>query len=106
MDIFSPEWRHAVWVPGTSADRSWDAFVREFGVNLSRARTAAGLSQQRVAQRAGIAANTYRQYEKGESKPGTPANMGFRNVLALSQALGVPLTDLMPDPLPDLTDGR
>ncbi|WP_257430543.1 helix-turn-helix domain-containing protein [Nocardioides carbamazepini] len=87
------------------ADHSWDAFVRELGVNLQRARHESGLSQERVAQRAGIAANTYRQYEKGESKPGSPANMSMRNALALSQALGVSLSSLLPVWAPDLTQG-
>ncbi|WP_436700229.1 helix-turn-helix domain-containing protein [Nocardioides sp. BYT-33-1] len=87
------------------ADHSWDAYVRELGVNLQRARHDRGLSQERVAQRAGIAANTYRQYEKGESKPGSPANLSLRNALALSQALGVSLGSLLPVWAPDLTQG-
>lgn len=97
--------KHAGPVPRQPVDHSWDAFVRELGVNLNRARHAAGLSQERVAQRAGIAANTYRQYEKGESKPGSPANLSLRNAIALSQALGVPLRTLLPGWLPDLTHG-
>jgi transcriptional regulator with XRE-family HTH domain len=92
-------------VSSSPADHSWDAYVRELGVNLQRARHDRGLSQERVAQRAGIAANTYRQYEKGESKPGSPANLSLRNALALSQALGVSLGSLLPVWAPDLTQG-
>lgn len=44
----------------------------------------AALSQERVAQRGGNSANAYRQYERAESKPGTPANMALRNIVALS----------------------
>ena len=91
-------------VPAEPDSHTWESYTRELGVNLSRARHAAGLSQERVAQRAGIAANTYRQYEKGESRPGSPANLSLRNALALSQAVGVPLAALLPGWDPDLTD--
>ncbi len=90
-------------VPDRHPDLSWDAFVRELGVNLARARVRSGLSQERLAERAGITSNTCGLYEKGQSKPGTPANMSLRNAMALSQALGMPLAALLPDWNPDLT---
>lgn len=84
---------------------SWEEFAREFGINLARARAVRGLSQERIAHMAGISAFTYQKYEKGESKPGTPANPEFKTLVALSQALNVPLVDLIPKRLPDMTGG-
>jgi transcriptional regulator with XRE-family HTH domain len=81
---------------------SWDAYARELGVNLSRARAALGLSQERVAQGAGISAYTYQKFEKGESRPGTPLNPQLRTLVALSQTLGVPIIELLPAWSPDL----
>lgn len=101
-DVF---WHQSGRMRRTRNDRSWDAYAREFGVNLSRARLGSGLSQERVAANAGISKNAYRQYEKGESRPGTPMNIGLKNALALSQALGVSLADLLPDWEPDVTAG-
>jgi len=87
-------------------DNSWDAYARELGLNLQRARTARGLSQERVAHLAGIAAFTYQKYEKGESRPGTPMNPQLITLVSLSQVLGVPLAELLPDLEPDLTGLR
>lgn len=85
---------------------AWTTFARELGHNLNRAREAAGLSQERLAAIAGISTDTYRKYEKGESKPHTPANPQLVSLVAVSQALGVPLLDLLPTPFPDMTVGR
>ncbi|TYL56045.1 helix-turn-helix transcriptional regulator [Nocardioides sp. BGMRC 2183] len=76
-----------------------------FGHNLARVRGDLGLSQERAAWMAGLAPYTYQKFEKGESRPGTPANPRLRNALAISQALDVWLWDLLPA-LPDLTQGR
>lgn len=46
---------------------------------------------------------TYQKLEKGESKPGAPANPTVKTLLAISQVLGVELTSLLPDGVPDLT---
>jgi transcriptional regulator with XRE-family HTH domain len=59
-----------------------------------------------VAQRAGISAFTYQKYEKGESRPGSPANPTLTVLVALSQALEVPVAKLLPSKLPDLTSGE
>ncbi|WP_408896237.1 helix-turn-helix domain-containing protein [Nocardioides sp. R1-1] len=80
----------------------WAAYGRQLGVNLQRARMAAGLSQERVAHLAGIASYTYQKFEKGESRPGTPMNPQLLTLLALSQVLDTPLVDLLPDTQPDV----
>lgn len=61
------------------------------------------MSQEEVAYRAGMTRYTYQKYEKGESRPGMPANPTLRSLLALSQVLDVPLSDLVPGNAPDLT---
>lgn len=56
-----------------------------------------------MAYRARLSRYTYQKYEKGESRPGTPANPSVRSLMAISQALGLELEDLLPDDRPDLT---
>jgi transcriptional regulator with XRE-family HTH domain len=44
---------------------------------------------------AGISAYTYQKFEKGESRPGTPANPRLFTLLALAEALDVPVESLL-----------
>ncbi len=83
-------------------DAQWSDYVQLLATNLRRARDQAGLSQEDVAYRAGLTRYTYQKYEKGESRPGTAANPTLRTVLTLSQVLGVPLIELIPEEMPDL----
>jgi transcriptional regulator with XRE-family HTH domain len=83
-------------------DSAWSAYAGEIAANLRRIRHEAGLSQEDVAYRSGLTRYTYQKYEKGESKPGTPANPTIRTLLAMSQALGVSLMDILPAKIPDL----
>ena len=80
-------------------------FARTLGSNLARARIARGLSQEQVAHRAGIASYTYQKFEKGESRPGTPMNPRLFTLMALSEALDVPIMDLLPDRMPEIGPG-
>ena len=84
---------------------TWDEFGREIGLRLQRARESKGLSQERTAHLAGIAAYTYQKFEKGESKPGTPMNPRLFTLLSLAQVLGVAVEELVPREWPDLTEG-
>lgn len=84
---------------------TWEECAIEIGVNLQRARTAKGMSQEAVAHAAGISGFTYFKFEKGESKPGTPINPRLLTLLALAQVLEVDLPSLLPATLPDLTAG-
>lgn len=84
------------------ADREWAAYAQRLATALRRAREGAGLSQEQVAYRAGLTRYTYQKYEKGESRPGTPANPTLRTILAISQVLEVSLPQLIPDQAPDL----
>jgi transcriptional regulator with XRE-family HTH domain len=73
----------------------WEQYVRELGINLARARQAAGLSQEKVAHAAGISTFTYRKLEKGESNPGTPANPRLRTLANLAEVLNISIVALL-----------
>lgn len=83
-------------------DAAWGAYAQRVATTLRRSRAQAGLSQEDVAYRAGMTRYTYQKYEKGESRPGTPANPTLRAMLALAQVLDVPLASLVPNDAPDL----
>mgnify|MGYP002025972878 CR=1 FL=1 len=83
-------------------DAAWSDYVGQLATNLRRLRAQACLSQEDVAYRSGLTRYTYQKYEKGESKPGTPANPTIRTLLAMSQTLGVELTEILPADAPDL----
>ncbi|SJN10384.1 hypothetical protein FM113_08990 [Leucobacter sp. 7(1)] len=83
-------------------EAEWSVYSQRFATSLRSARQRAGLSQEDVAYRAGLTRYTYQKYEKGESRPGSPANPTLRTVLALSQVLEISLADLVPGDAPDL----
>lgn len=83
-------------------DADWAAFAKRLALQLRQLRTEAGLSQEDVAYRAGLARYTYQRYEKGESRVGVAANPPIRALLAMAQVLGVELEDLVPRGAPDL----
>lgn len=83
-------------------EADWAAFAQRFATSLRSARDIAKLSQEDVAYRAGLTRYTYQKYERGESRPGHPANPTLRTLLALTQVLDVSLTDLIPEGVPDL----
>ena len=85
-----------------NAAPTWKDYAREFGINVARARTAKGYSQDRVAAEAGLSRFTYWKLERGESNPDTPANPRLRSNLAVAQALDIELADLLPKHTPDL----
>jgi transcriptional regulator with XRE-family HTH domain len=85
---------------------TWEEFGREIGVRLQRARERRGLSQERTAHLAGIAAYTYQKFEKGESRPGAPLNPRLSTLVALCRVLELRLEDLVPDPAPTELLGR
>lgn len=73
------------------------------GAEMQRVRLKRGFSQERVAYHAGLSRYTYQKLEKGESRPGTPANPSVRTLLAIAQVLEVAMIDLLPGQAPDLT---
>lgn len=89
-----------------SPDDAWNAYARELGIALLRARTRRTLSQEHVAHASGISTFTYRKLEKGESNPGTPANPRLRTLASLAEVLGVPLHSLLPPDSGGIAPGR
>lgn len=87
-------------------DDAWELYARELGVNLLRARSERGISQERAAHAAGISTFTYRKLEKGESNPGTPANPRLRTLIGLAEVLQVDVRDLLPAGEPGIATGR
>lgn len=88
--------------PNDKTEAEWSAYSQRLATSLRSARERAGLSQEDVAYRAGLTRYAYQKYEKGESRPGSPANPTLRTVLALSQVLEISLADLVPRDAPDL----
>lgn len=80
----------------------WTQFAKELGINLQKQRIRKGLSQEGVAYRANISRFAYQQLEKGESRPGSPANPSLMNIMAVAQVLGARVDDLLPEEWPDL----
>ncbi|MFT9231259.1 MAG: helix-turn-helix transcriptional regulator, partial [Bifidobacterium sp.] len=78
------------------------SFENRLVINIQRRRVERELSQESVAFGANLSRFTYQQLEKGESRPGTPANPSLSNIMAISEVLNVDLGELLPQPWPDL----
>ncbi|GAB3843218.1 helix-turn-helix domain-containing protein [Nesterenkonia populi] len=66
-------------------------FSTEVGLRLKQTRTAQGLSLSRLAANAGIGKGSLSELEAGRRNP------TLSTLYALADALGTPLTDLLPD---------
>ncbi len=93
---------HGDDVSDDSSDQAWSLYSRRLGRNLAARRQVAGVSQEKLAHRAGISTFTYRKLENGESNPGTPANPRLRTLVMIARALEIPLAELLPEESPDL----
>ena len=80
----------------------WSPFARQLGLNIQRRRISVGLSQEAVAYGANLSRFAYQQLEKGESRPGSPANPSLLNIMAIAQVLDTDMGHLLPSPWPDL----
>lgn len=66
-------------------------------MNLRRRRVALGLTQEAVAERAGISLYAYQQYERGAvTSGGAATNPRLATVLALCEVLEVALDVILP----------
>lgn len=61
----------------------------DFGAAVRRARSRKGLTQEELAEAAGVHRNYIGDVERGET------NVGFLNLLKLSEGLGISLEELM-----------
>lgn len=76
---------------------TWSDLAQELGVRLHRARVEHGLSQEALAQAAGISRNYYGRMEHGLSATSDePANPSLKVLVRLCVELDVPLDELVP----------
>lgn len=70
---------------------------QRLGTRIARLRVAREFSQESLAQQVGISTNHLQLLESGLSdrKKGTPANPRLSTLVALSEALDVPLAELL-----------
>ncbi len=93
-------------VSGPAASAKWPDFAQELGLNLRRARHAKDLTQEQMAELVGISLYAYQQYERGAAtKDGTATNPRLATLLAICQALGTPIQDVLPE-VPQLVQPR
>ena len=70
----------------------------EIGQNIKKARIAAGLTQEELAKKCGLATITIRQYESGRR------GLNLKQLSHVARAIGVDWADLVPDPEPGEED--
>lgn len=70
-------------------------FAKKLGMRLQQLRWNKDLTQEVVAQLAGISTFTYQKFEKGESNPGTPMNPRLFTLLALADVFDMSLLELL-----------
>jgi transcriptional regulator with XRE-family HTH domain len=92
-------------VTGAKTDE-WADYARRLGIALSRRRHAVGLSQERLANAAGLTRGYYQQLEQGASRTGRVANPTLQNLIALAQVLDTTIEELLPPEPPDMRTGR
>ena len=66
----------------------------EIGRNIKTARIAAGLTQEELAKKCGLATITIRQYESGKR------GLNVKQLDHVARAIGIDWADLVPDPVP------
>ncbi len=82
---------------GLASSPDWAGFATALGMNLRRARTAGCLTQEQLAERAGISLYAYQQYERGATtRGGSPTNPRLATILAICQALDLEINEVLP----------
>lgn len=64
-------------------------------MRLRELRTSSGLTQEQVAEAAGIATNTYQKFERGILKDGKPANPRLSTLVSLAAVYQMNVSDLL-----------
>ncbi len=67
------------------------------GDRIHQVRAESGLSQERIAARAGLSRYTFQRLEKGVGAPGSAANPTLATLMSVADALGVTIAALLPD---------
>ena len=81
---------------GHPPEWDWPAYAVAFGRRLRALRDQTGLSQNALADRAGLSHNNVKLLELGRSSGRMPANPELRTVYRLAEALGVAPAELLP----------
>lgn len=76
---------------------TWDAYAREMGLLIQKARLDAGLTQEDLAHRAGMTRTHFQQIERGWWKRDQPSNPSIKVLVRLAQVLQLKPEALLPD---------
>lgn len=72
-----------------------EEFARRLAFRLRALRMQSGMTQEAVAEQAGIATYTYQKYEKGESRPGVPLNPRLFTLISLASVFDMDVCELL-----------
>ncbi len=78
-----------------SPDREAAVFAKKLGNRMQKLRWNRDMTKEDVARLSGISYRSYHYLENGELRQGTPANPRLKTLIALANAFGVTLIDLL-----------
>lgn len=70
-------------------------YALELAYRLRSLRENSGLTQEQVAERAGMSSKTYQKYEQGVSKKGIPTNPRLDSLVSLADVFEIDAGDLI-----------
>lgn len=70
-------------------------YALELAYRLRSLRESSGLTQEQVAERAGMSSKTYQKYEQGVSKKGIPTNPRLDSLVSLADVFEIDAGDLI-----------
>lgn len=82
-------------MPNAQQHITKEEYAHRFAYKLRCLRGRAGLTQEEVAGRAGMATNTYQKYETGVSKDGVPINPRLDSMINLASVFEISVHDLI-----------
>ena len=71
------------------------AFAKKFALRLRELRESRGLTQEKVAELAGMNTNTYQKYERGILDEDKPANPRLSSLLSIANAFEMDVSELL-----------
>ncbi len=82
-------------MPNAQQHLTKEEYARRLSFKLRCLRIHSGMTQEQVAERAGMASNTYQKYEKGISKDGVPINPRLDSMINLASVFETSVHDLI-----------
>lgn len=70
-------------------------FAKKLALRLREVRSMRNLTQEQVAEAAGIAANTYQKFERGILKDGKPANPRLSTLVSIAAVFQMDVSELL-----------